>query len=565
MATFTKMENGARHKHVKPLFTGPIFQPQRTLKVIVTGAGASGLLLAYKLQRHFGDLELTVLEKNPEVSGTWYENTYPGCACDVPSHCYCWSFEPKTDWSANYAGSSEIHQYFKDFCTRHNLQQYIKFEHQVIRADWSVENAQWNVGVKDLRSNTQHLISAHVFINATGILNHWEWPSIPGLQTYKGKLLHSASWDKTVDLSGKRVGLIGNGSSGIQILPAIKSQVDKLFHFIRQPTWIAPPVGEEYRKYTSEDMHHFASDPQAHLEMRQQIERRMNGTFETFHKGSLMQENARQHVRSSMLTKLDGHQLSNHLLPSFAFGCRRPTPGTGYLEALLDEKVETVIGNIGRISEEGIVTEMGVTYEVDVLICATGFNTTYKPRFPIVGVSGQSLSDAWQVEINAYLGLTAPDYPNFFMTLGPNCPVGNGPVLIAIEHQVDYMMQMLSKFQKENIRSFSVRQEPTKAFNSWKDEFMQYTVWSEDCKSWYKAGSKSGRIVALWPGSTLHYLETIKTPRYEDWEWEYQRDTNPWAFLGNGHSTAEKRPGGDLAWYIRSHDDSLVDPCLNSM
>lgn len=353
-------------------------------------------------------------------------------------------------------------------------------------------------------------------------------------------------------------------SSGIQILPAIKSKVQKLFHFVRQPTWIAPPIGEEYREYTDEDKLRFASDPEHHLEMRRNIESRMNATFETFRQGSQMQHRSRQYIQSSMLEKLDKHELSNHLIPSYPFGCRRPTPGTGYLESLLDDNVHTIVGQIERVSEEGVVAEGGTVYPIDVLICATGFDTTYKPRFPIVGRTGKCLNDAWEDEIQAYLGIAVPHYPNYFMVLGPNCPVGNGPVLIAIEQQVSYIIQMLSKFQKENIRSCSVSPDATESLNRWKDDFMEHTVWHQDCRSWYKAGSKSGRVVALWPGSTLHYLEAIKTPRYEEWEWEYQRGANRWAFLGNGHSTAEKRPGGDLGWYIRSQDDSPVDPCLKS-
>ena len=291
----------------------------------------------------------------------------------------------------------------------------------------------------------------------------------------------------------------------------------------------------------------------------------MNGSFETFRWGSLMQDKARVYMQSTMKQKLGDHELSDKLIPEFPFGCRRSTPGTGYLESLRDEKVQTIMGNIDHISEEGVVAEDGAEYPVDVLICATGFDTTYKPRIPIINGSGLSLSTAWEVEILGYLGLSAPNFPNYFMVLGPNSPVGNGPVLIAIEQQVSYIMQMLSKFQKENIRSFEVSAEATEAFNDWKDEFMEGTVWKQDCRSWYKAGSKSGRVVALWPGSTLHYLEAVQTPRYEDWSWKYQRGASRWAYLGNGHSSAEKRSGGDLAWYIKSQDDSPVDPCLQSV
>lgn len=352
-------------------------------------------------------------------------------------------------------------------------------------------------------------------------------------------------------------------SSGIQVLPAIKPRVQKLFHFVRQPTWIAPPFGN-YRRYTAEDIQLFASDPEHLLNTRREIEHKLNEFFEIYVMGSAAQVRFRDYIKSSMEKELDNHELSDHLIPNFPAGCRRLTPGIGYLESLKDEKVQTIVGSIDRISEEGVVSENGTTYPMDVLICATGFDTTYRPDFPIIGSSGQSLSDAWRDESQCYLGLAVPQYPNYFMTLGPNSPVGNGPLLIALEHQVSYIIQVLSKFQKENVRSFDVSSAATESLNRWKDEFMKHTVWKQDCQSWYKAGSKSGRVVALWPGSTLHYLETIRVPRYEDWKWNYQKGANPWAFLGNGFSTAEKRPEGSLSWYLATQDDSPVDPCLKA-
>lgn len=210
-------------------FDKPIHTPTRKLKVICIGAGASGLLIAYKLQRHFDDFELNVYEvrthpdgtpstmitdsrqKNKDVSGTWYENRYPGCACDVPSHCYTWSFEPKTDWSSTYASAKEIHQYFAGFAKKYQLGRYIKLEHEVIGATWDEAAAQWHVKIR--QGTTEILVedSCHVLLNAGGILNAWKWPAIPGLENYKGTLVHSAAWPEDLDLTGKVVGLIGNG------------------------------------------------------------------------------------------------------------------------------------------------------------------------------------------------------------------------------------------------------------------------------------------------------------------------------------------------------------------
>lgn len=184
---------------------------ERHIRIICVGAGASGLLFAYKLQRSFRNFELVVYEKNEEIAGTWWENKYPGCACDVPAHNYTWSFEPKLDWSAVYAGSGEIFNYFDTFSKRHNLRRYCKTRHQVTNAVWNQQKGGYNVTIDDLASGQKIEDWCDILINAGGILNAWRWPAIPGLDSYKGKLLHTANWDSTVDLRGKHVGLIGNG------------------------------------------------------------------------------------------------------------------------------------------------------------------------------------------------------------------------------------------------------------------------------------------------------------------------------------------------------------------
>jgi len=352
----------------------PIFEPKRHLKIICVGAGASGLLVAYKLQRHFGDFSLAVYEKNAEASGTWYENRYPGCACDVPSHCYTWSFEPKTDWSATYASSKEIHRYFNDFKTKYGLDRYIHLQHQVSAAVWNASTAEWEVEIEDLRSGKKIRDTAHVVINAGGILNAWRYPPIPGIKDYAGKLVHSAAWDPDLVLNGKVVGLIGNGSSGIQILPAIKDQVKHLTTFIREPTWVSPPMGQDYKVYEKEEQIKFVTEPQYHLQTRREIESQMNSAFPLFFAGSEVQKMSRDHMLSTMKEKLHDEDLEKLLIPEWSVGCRRITPGRNYLESLTHEKVEVVYGEISNITKKGCVVD-GKEYPVDVLICATGFDT----------------------------------------------------------------------------------------------------------------------------------------------------------------------------------------------
>ncbi|KAF9485456.1 FAD/NAD(P)-binding domain-containing protein [Pholiota conissans] len=529
----------------------PIHEP-RQLKVICIGAGASGLLLAYKLQRSFEKFELTVYEKNEDISGTWLENNYPGCACDIPAHAYTFSFEPNPNWSSVYAGSKEIRQYFVSFASKHELSKYVKTRHQVSKAVWDEIKGVWDVEVANLADGTIIRDSCDMLVNAAGVLNAWRWPTIPGLQDYKGTRLHTANWDESVDLTGKHVGLIGNGSSAIQVLPAILPIVDRVTTFIRTPTWVSPVQALESRKYTDEEREKFVNDPQTLLKYRKELEAGTNGIFPLFIADSAAQKATFESMSAIMKEKLQREDLENLVIPTWPVGCRRLTPGVNYLESLGSSQVEVVYGEIQKITEKGCVSN-GQEYPFDVLVCATGFDTSYKPRFPVIGTKGKNLADAWKFEPKSYLGLSVPDFPNYFTMIGPSSPIGNGPVLIAVEAQADYMLKIMNRWQTENIHSLSPKMEAVEDFIAFKDEYMKRTVWERGCRSWYKNNSISGKITALWPGSTMHYLEAIADPRYEDWNFKYVG--NRFAFLGNGFSQAESDKTADLAYYIRDKDD----------
>ncbi|KAK4941427.1 hypothetical protein LTR10_018696 [Elasticomyces elasticus] len=531
---------------------GPIHS-ERKVKIICIGAGASGLLFAYKLQRNFRNYELTIYEKNEEVAGTWWENKYPGCACDVPSHNYTWSFEPKLDWSAVYAGSGEIFNYFDTFSRKHGLRRYCKTRQQVVKATWDSARGGYHVGVHDLANNTHHEDYCDILINAGGILNAWRWPAIPGLDKYKGTLLHTANYDTSVDLTGKHVGLIGNGSSGIQVLPTVQPHVKKLTTFIREPTYVSPVQGLEQHVFTPQELHDFAHKPGALLEYRKNVETGLNGQFSLFLKGTRTQNDTRAYMIEQMKQKLNDKFLEEKLIPDWSLGCRRLTPGVNYLETLTKPNVSVVYGEIKEITEKGCLCDDGNEYAVDVLICATGFDTTFKPRFPLIGPSGDNLQDIWAKEPTSYLGLAAPDFPNYLIFLGPNCPIGNGPVLSAIEYQADWMMRIIDRYQVHNIKSFAPTTEAVSDFIKYKDEFMKKTVWADPCRSWYKANQADAPVTALWPGSTLHYIEALGEVRWEDFNVEY--NGNRFAWLGNGYSQTELDQTADWAYYVRDHDD----------
>ncbi|KAI7082988.1 flavin-binding monooxygenase [Hortaea werneckii] len=524
----------------------------RHMRVICVGAGASGLYLAYKLKHRFTDFTLNVYEKNQDISGTWYENRYPGCACDVPAHNYTYSFHPKHDWSANYASSKEIYTYFADFADTFGLREYISCGHEVVGAKWNEEAKDWTVKVKtaDGRVFDQ---DCDFFINAAGILNNWCWPTISGIEKFRGPLLHSADWDDSVDLTGKRVGLIGNGSSGIQILPQVRQLDSHVTTFVRQPTWISPALGMEYHKYTDEEKNQFKNEPEVLLNMRKKTEDAMNTAFPLFINGSVSQAAAEQHFKQRMKSKLANPELEKLLIPDFTVGCRRLTPGVNYLESLGEENVSTVYGSISEITPTSCITKDGQEIPLDVLICATGFDTSFKPRFPVIGRGGIELAKEWVDEPRSYLSIAAHGYPNYFMFLGPNCPIGNGPIIFSIEIQGEYIAQLMNRWQKEDITSFDPKLEAVDDFMEHKDAFMPTTVWHSGGESWYK-DPHSKKITALWPGSSPHYMEALAHVRYEDYDVTFLGN-NRFAYLGNGFSQTELDPTMDKAYYIRGKDD----------
>ncbi|KAH5642097.1 hypothetical protein HBI23_197610 [Parastagonospora nodorum] len=539
--------------HVGPttLRQAPI-HANRHMRVICAGAGASGIYLAYKLKHYFTDFSLNIYEKNEDIGGTWYENRYPGCACDVPAHNYTYSFHPKHDWSANYAGSKEIFNYFSNFVDTYGLRKYITCSRKVVGATWNEDAKEWSVKICKADGTTFEQ-GCDFFINGSGILNNWRWPAIPGLKTFKGPLLHSAAWDDKVDLTGKHVGLIGNGSSGVQILPQAQKVASHVTTFIRELTWISPPIDMGYRAYSDEEKDAFKNRPGVSLAMRKATEKAMTTGFKGPLKDSDAQQVVKAYSKQQMTTKLKKPELISKLIPDFAVGCRCITPGTDYLECLGKDNVTVVYGEITNITTDSCITSDGKKTPLDVLICATGFDTTFKPRFPVIGRGGKDLATEWTEEPRSYLGLAAHGYPNYFMFLGPNCPIGNGPIIFSIEIQGEYMAHIMNRWQKEDISSFDPKLEAVNDFMEQKDLFMPTTVWSSDCQSWYK-DPRSQKITATWPGSTLHYMETLANVRYEDYDVTFA-SKNRFAHLGNGISQTELNPHIDEAYYIREFDD----------
>ncbi|KAF2713478.1 cyclohexanone monooxygenase [Pleomassaria siparia CBS 279.74] len=546
------------------------------LRVICVGAGAAGLLVAYKMKMNFSNYDLVCYEKNDDVGGTWYENKYPGCACDVPAHAYTLSFEPKTDWSTFYAYGPEIRQYFSDFAAKYDLFKFVKLNSRVQSATWDEATGQYAVEVSVNGKTVKDY--CHVFINGTGFLNDWKWPAIPGLHDFKGQLLHSAAWDIKADWKDKTVGIIGTGSSAIQIVPQIQKTASHLTAFMRSVTWISPPIAdaalEQEKKskmaalgdesepdmkqywYTDGEKQRFRDDPGFHLAYRRTLEASVNAAFDMFIRDSEASKAADEGMRAEMKRRIGpGHEeLKEKLIPSWPPGCRRITPGDGYLEALVKPNVTTVHKEIVKIVPEGVVDDSGKVHKFDMLICATGFNLAFAPRFGVYGVNGVSMADEFNPEPNVYLAVTVPKFPNYFVINGVRGNWAAGVALPSHEVQVDYILKCAKRMQLEQIKALEVKEEPTRQLNAWIDEWHKGSVWNANCKSWYKNNIVGGKLW-IWGGSALHYMNTIREVKYEHYDVRYKDGGNMWDHLGNGRVKAEVEHTFDkLAPYIRNQD-----------
>ncbi|KAL2848871.1 hypothetical protein BJY01DRAFT_246095 [Aspergillus pseudoustus] len=551
------------------------------IRVICAGAGATGLFLAYRMQQRMEQYSLPIYEKNPECGGTWYENRYPGCACDVPSHNYTYTFRPNPRFSHYYAGSAELLQYFKDFKDEFNLDKYIHYESKVLRAEYNDGDAIWTVTVQ--KANGEIVTDwGHVFINAAGILNVPKWPDVPGRNSFDGTIAHSGAWDESINWKDKKVAIIGTGSSAIQITPKVQQGSKHLTVFIRSGIWLAPqlgglvsleadPAGEgdtEVNRillrgarpfeFTAEDKEMFERDPELLLHLRRKMELLLCNHVENFRVDSELHKVTETFLCQQMSDKFGGHdELRKRILPTFPSGCKRLTPGEGYLEALCKDNVSHVYDTITEFTPNGIKTIDGKEHEFDLIICATGFDVAFTPHIDVIGRKGVNMREIWSTEPRAYLGVAAAGFPNYFVVLGPRGPWGNGSIIPAIELNTDYIIQFMEKIQKQHVKSFEVKKSAVDDFCEHVDEWHKGSVWGQSCRSWYKRDREPHAKPLLWCGMSPSYYKTMRDVRLEDFDFEYKHG-NRFSYLGNGNIKADTLAGkarlDAITTYIRSAD-----------
>ncbi|KAF3010374.1 hypothetical protein E8E14_010060 [Neopestalotiopsis sp. 37M] len=512
----------------------------KRLRCTIIGAGVSGILmgkLSYKLRKHLGDhVEFTIYEKSSDLGGTWFENRYPGCACDVPSHVYQFSFAPNTEWSKFFASSSEIQAYLKRVAQTFDLDRFIQYNTKVTRASWCEDSGTWAV---ELNGNRQ--IESEILINAGGILNDPQVPKIPGLSSFAGPRLHTAEWDPSVDITGRRVAVIGAGASAIQLVPQIQPLASHVDVYIRTPSWITPPIGLEETSpsanpyYTEEEKNRFGRDASYYLQVRKGLEDRFNNMFRAFMKGTPEQETLRADLEKNMKTLIRTPSLEEKLIPKFEAGCRRMNPGQPYLHSLQEDNVRPLFGGIDCITPQGVVAG-GIERDCDVLILATGFNTSFQPRFPIIGRNGVDLRQLWSETPTSYMGTGVAGFPNYLIYLGPNTPISNGSLMGSLEATSDYFIRLLRKVIRQRVKALDVRPEAQQDFDTHTQSVMRDMVWTGSCRSWFKRGI-DGKVTALWPGSSLHYMQTLAENRWEDYSWDHAVER--FSYWGSGISWIE--------------------------
>lgn len=400
----------------------------RELKVAVIGGGLSGITAGILLPQKVPNLNLTILEKNSDFGGTWLENNYPGVRCDVPAHVYQSTFEPNTQWSEVFAQGPEILSYWQGLARKYGVDSRTQFNSKVTRATWDETRAQWHIKIDDTQTLEQRDEYYDFVVPAVGHFNEWKLPDYPGISSFKGHLRHSSNWDPKFDPTGKRVAVIGNGASGVQVVPNLQPLVKHLDHYARSPTWIAGSFAGTLERqlepipYTAEQLKAF-EDPEKYQEFRKELESTFWRRYETQLKDTQETAQAIADFTSLMAKRLEAKpELLEKILPDFSPHCRRLTPGPGYLEALTRENVSFVRTPIERITEDSIVDADGVHRQVDAIICSTGANVDFAPPFPIVA-GDVDLSQAWRPDglygfPYTYLGVATPGFPNLLFLHG---------------------------------------------------------------------------------------------------------------------------------------------------
>jgi cation diffusion facilitator CzcD-associated flavoprotein CzcO len=460
-------------------------------EIVIVGTGFSGLGIAIRLKQE-GRHDFVLLERAGEIGGTWRDNTYPGCRCDVPSHLYSFSFAPNPGWSSTFSPQAEILDYLHHCAERYGVMPHVRFDHELLGAAWDDDERVWRL------DTSQGELTAGVLIAGQGPLSEPSMPALPGLDTFAGTAFHSAEWDHEHDLEGERVAVIGTGASAIQFVPEIQPEVERLHVFQRTAPWVMP--------HNNRPMHRFERAlyrvfPAAQKAMRAAIYWAREIFVLQFRRprtGHLVERVALSHLRAQVADP----ELRERLTPRYAIGCKRILPTNQWYPALVQPNVEVVTDAIREVRPRSIVLADGSEREVDTIIFGTGFRVTDLPiAARIRGRDGRTLAELWQGSPAAYKGTVVAGYPNLFFMVGPNTALGHTSIVFMIESQIEYVAGALRTMRRRGAGTLEVRPEAQAAWGARIERMTEGTVWvSGGCDSYYI--DRNGHNSTLWPTFT---------------------------------------------------------------
>ncbi|MCW2644297.1 MAG: putative monooxygenase [Pseudonocardiales bacterium] len=471
-------------------------ESRRQVGVLIIGSGFAGLGAAIRLAKDGRD-DFLVIERGSEVGGTWRDNTYPGAACDVPSHLYSYSYEPNPDWSRSFSPQWEIQDYLRRTAEKYDVLDKHLFDTEVTSAQWDAEAEQWLV------ETTAGGFAADVVVAAIGALCEPALPDIKGIETFQGEVFHSSRWNHDSDLTGKRVAVIGTGASAIQIVPAVADQVAQLDVYQRTAPWVMPRRDRAYSKPEKLVYKHI---PGAQRLAREAIYWGREALVVGFaYRPKILlgaQRVAERHIRR----QITDDDLREAVTPNWQIGCKRILISNDWYPTLVKDHVELVTDGIAEIRENAIVTRDGAVREVDAIVVATGFHVTDSPGWEAIkGADGRSLGQVWREEgQQAYKGAAVAGFPNMLFVVGPNTGLGHSSMIYMIESHVNYLASALDEMDEHGLATFEVRADKQRAYNDDLQEHMKQTIWmTGGCASWYL--DSHGKNTTLWPSFTFAF------------------------------------------------------------
>ncbi len=472
------------------------------VEIAIIGTGFSGLGVALRLKRARRD-DFVLLERAGDLGGTWRDNDYPGCCCDIPSHVYSYSFELNNQWTRGFASQAEILAYLRKTAVRTGLLPHIRYHHEVTGAAWDGEAQRWEV------STTRGALSARFLVSAAGPLSDPALPDIPGLAAFEGTVFHSANWDHAHDLSGEQVAVIGTGASSIQFVPQIQPQVARLRLFQRTPPWILPRLDHEI---TAPEHWLLRTVPFAPAAVRAALYWLLEVRVVGFRNPRLMR-GAQRLARWHLHRQVADPRLRAKLTPDYTIGCKRILLSDDYYPALTRANVDVITDGVAEIRPHSVVTTTGQELAVDTIIFGTGFRATDSPMAArIRGRDGRTLAEHWKPSMRAYLGMSVPGFPNLFLMIGPNTGLGHNSMVFMIESQLNYLMSCLDEMRLRGTGTVEVREDAQAAFDAELEAATVGTVWTAGhCRSWYL--DATGTNTTLWPGWSFRFRQ--RTRRFE--------------------------------------------------